>query len=161
MLHATAGISESQINLPEALQELVDERNYDSRKLAGYSDPELYAIAQRDGDRTQEKDTERGPYEAWREANADRWLGDSCAYSETAWRRERAHVFWDGDQLRNHPGGLGEDPGVERGYTAAEYEDMMESFDERSKFWQNGGKGYWSKDDTSRITYPPLVTSLF
>lgn len=159
MLHATAGTPDTQSNLPEALQEVIDESRYDSRKLAEYSDHELYAIAQRDGDRTEEEDTDWGPYETWREANADRWLGDSCVFSNTAWLRDRAYVFWDRDRLRNHQGGFGEDPGDERDYTAAEYEEMIESFHERSKFWQKGGKGYWSKDDTSRITFPPLMMS--
>ena len=74
--------------------------------------------------------------------------------SEAAWLRERAYVFWDGNRLRNHPDGLGEDPGDRRGYTKAEHEDMMESFDERSKVCQKGGKGYWSKNDTSRVMWP-------
>lgn len=159
MLHATVTILDTQTNLPEALQEVIIHDPNDDRKLVGHSKAELYAIAQRQEDRVEEEDTERGPYETWREANADRWVEDSCMLSDAAWLRKRAYVFWDGGRLRNHPGGLGEDPGGERDYTMAEHEEMMQSFDERSKFWLKGGRGYWSKNDTSRITYPPLVMS--
>ena len=153
MLEATSGPSVRATNLPEALPEVIDDDENDGRKLAEYSDAELHAIAKRYSGQT-EDDTDRGPYEAWREANADRWLADSCMLSEAAWLRERAYVFWDGNRLRNHPDGLGEDPGDRRGYTKAEHEDMMESFDERSKVCQKGGKGYWSKNDTSRVMWP-------
>ncbi len=85
--------------------------------------------------------------------NADRWLEDSCMFSDAAWLRERAYVFWDKERLRNHPDGFGEDPGDRRDFDAAEHEDMIDSFDERSKVWLKGGSGYWSRDDTSRIVW--------
>ncbi len=153
MLNATSGPSDNETSLPQALQEVISDDGNDDRKLAEYSDAELHAIAQ-DRSGQAEDDTDQGPYEAWREANADYWLSDSCMSSDAAWLRERAYVFWDEDRLRNHQDGFGEDPGDRRDCTKAEHEDMLESFDERSKVWQKGGKGYWSRDDTSRIIWP-------
>jgi hypothetical protein len=33
------------------------------------------------------------------------------------------------------------------------YDNMLESFEERSNIWQEGGRGYWSADDKSRIVW--------
>ena len=153
MLNATSGPSESDTSLPEALKELLYDDENDGRKLAEYSDAELHAMAKRCNGQA-EDDADRGPFEAWREANADHWLEDSCMRIDVDWLRERAYVFWDENRPRNHQDGFGEDPGDRRDYTKAEHEDMLESFDERSKVWQKGGKGYWSRDDTSRIIWP-------
>jgi len=153
MLHATSSPRRARMSLPDALLE--DEKTGD-RKVGQYTDAELYSIAQRDGDEPANEDTDRGPYEAWRAANSDRWLEDSCMFSEAAWLRERAYVFWDADRLRSwQPGGFGDDPGdCPRECTEEEVDEMRESFRERSKIWQKGGRGYWSWDDTSRIVWP-------
>jgi len=153
MLDATSGVSESEISLPEALWDVIDDDKTDDRRLGEYSDSELHSLAKRHGDETEE-DTDRGPYEAWREANSERWPADACMLSDSAWLRERGYVFWDGDRLRKQQCGFGDDPGDRRDYTEAEYEEMMESFRERSKIWQKGGKGYWSRTDTSRVVWP-------
>ncbi len=155
-LEATSGPIVRATNLPKALQEVMADDENDDIRLAGYCDAELHCIANRYSGQV-EDDTDRGPYEAWREANAECWLADSCMLREAAWLRERAYVFWDGDRVRNHQYRCGGNPGYRRGYTKAEHEDMMESFDERSKVWQKGGKGYWSTNDNSRVIWPRRV----
>lgn len=72
--------------------------------------------------------------------------------TDNAWLRERAYVFWDEDRVRSLKDGFGKHPGYQA-FPEREYEDMMESFNERSKIWLHGGGGYWSKGDTSRIVW--------
>ncbi len=128
------------------------------RTVGQYSEADLRSLAQRHGDEVEDDNTDRGPYEAWRKANSDRWLEDSVMLSEAGWLRDRAYVFWDGDRLRSwEPGGFGDESGDWRDYTDAEHKEMMESYHERSKIWQKGGKGYWNKNDTSRIIWPQGV----
>ncbi len=138
-------------SLPEALRDAI--KDNDERRLAEHSDAELHSIAQRPGGQTDE-DADRGPYQAWREANANRRLSHSVMLYSTVWLRERAYVFWDGDRLKmDQTQGFGENPGHRSDYTDREHEEMMESFRERSKIWRKGGTGYWGKGDTSRVVW--------
>ncbi|EQB43984.1 hypothetical protein CGLO_17317 [Colletotrichum gloeosporioides Cg-14] len=112
----------------------------------------------------EDKDYDLGPRESWIAAN----LGMSESESESSegfvsllwngsdWLRGRAYLFWDWDRVQRHqyldlwqtarvmihdtpcPGGI---------------KEMEESFAERSKIWHEGGRGYWSKGDTSRIIW--------
>ncbi|KAK1999106.1 hypothetical protein LX36DRAFT_710352 [Colletotrichum falcatum] len=65
--------------------------------------------------------------------------------------RQRAHVLWDRDRIEKQHvlQGPSEDSGS--GYGDEEWEGSLESFDERSQTWRDGGAGHWSKSDTSRI----------
>jgi hypothetical protein len=75
--------------------------------------------------------------------------------SDTFWLRERAYVLWDGERVKKQPGGFGESPTYVTLYnhTTRDYNEMYISFRERSKIWREGGTGYWSKGDTSRIVW--------
>jgi hypothetical protein len=152
MLQSALDPSYGRVNLPEALHEVLDDA--DGRPLKAQSEEELHSIALR-RDNPPDDDTDQGPYEAWRNAHADSTLEESVMFGDDAWLRERAYVFWDRDRIQQRfKDGFGEEPGDRVGYTEQEYEDMLESFDERSKIWQKGGKGFWSKGDTSRIVWP-------
>ena len=41
----------------------------------------------------------------------------------------------------------------ERAEHQRRYDEMLESFDERYKIYKNGGRGWWSKEDTSRVVW--------
>ena len=81
---------------------------------------------------------------------------DEVMLDEMAGHRERAYVLWDLDRVERHdvldwidctlrP--------LSHMYTIEEYRAMEDSGKERSKIWVAGGKGYWCKDNTSRIVW--------
>ncbi|KAH6618377.1 hypothetical protein B0J18DRAFT_437206 [Chaetomium sp. MPI-SDFR-AT-0129] len=147
---------ESEACLPEALQEVITPDVSEDTIVAQYSETHLQMIPQLYGHQigNDKVDMDPGPYRAWREENKDQWLEDSCMHESAAWLRERAYVFWDDDRLRNLPRGFGDSPGERSlGYTEEEFEEMLDSFDERSQISLKGGSGYWSKGDTSRIEW--------
>lgn len=138
-------------NLPDALNGVLGED--DDRTLEELSEEDLHSIAPRHDDQP-ENDTDRGPFEAWCNAHADSTLQASLMFDADAWLRERAYVLWDRDRMQKQfNDSFGEDPGHQADYTGQDYEDMLESFGERSKIWQKGAHGYWSKGDTSRILW--------
>lgn len=103
---------------------------------------------------------DKGPFEAWRlmldKDNID--MGVYYFMDNEAWLRERGYVFWDWERIVEHNLAkviteLGHE--VDDPFDDQELEDMEESWDERSLVWQKGGRGYWSKDDLSRIEWPP------
>ncbi|KAK3902172.1 hypothetical protein C8A05DRAFT_15727 [Staphylotrichum tortipilum] len=153
MLQSALDPSYGRVNLPEALHEVLDDA--DGRPVQFQSEEELHSIALRRGDSPEEDDTDQGPYKAWRNAHADSTLEESLMFEDDAWLRGRAYVFWDRHRVQQQfKDGFGEEPGYRRDYTEREYADMLESFRERSKIWQKGGKGFWSRGDTSRIVWP-------
>lgn len=155
MLESSLGPSHGQVNLPEALLEVLSDFEDDSRTLEEQSEHELLlSIAPCHGEQPEE-DPDRGPYEAWRNLHADSTLLVSLMLDDDDWLRGRAYVFWDRDRLQKQfEDGFGKDPGRQPAYTDQDYEDMLESFNERSKIWQKGGTGYWARGDASRIVWP-------
>ena len=127
---------------------------YDSPPVNQFCEEELHSIAPHRNDRPDDI-SDRGPYEAWRSVQAYAWRSESVMAPDTVWLRERAYVLWDGERVQKQTGGFGQNPNYETpyGYTVHHYEDMYESFRERSKIWRKGGRGYWSKSDTSRIVW--------
>ncbi|KAI1180577.1 hypothetical protein F4777DRAFT_528505 [Nemania sp. FL0916] len=132
-------------------------------KMEAYSEDTLKAVEECSKDQLQtflsscgNDDTEKGPFEAWHAAHTDLPDGNWVMLEENAWLRRCAYVFWDWDRIQSHDllpifGSLS-NPSVSL-YTPEEYEIMEESFHERSKIWLEGGLGYWSKGDTSRIKF--------
>lgn len=110
-----------------------------------------------------DSDNDRGPVEAWR------WAHSKSSRS-AFWFREdhqpllqRGYVLWDLKRLidwkilekpvediiaRKY---LGYFERVER---RAEREGQMESWKERSRIWQEGGRGWWAPGDESRVQWP-------
>jgi hypothetical protein len=101
-------------------------------------------------------DSDRGPYEAWHYGQMNHALRPgSIMASDTFWLRERAYVLWDGERMKKQTGEFGESPPYAGlyGYGIRDYDEMYDSFRERTKIWREGGTGYWSKGDTSRIVW--------
>lgn len=142
------------VNLPFMLDKMVNiEAN--GRRIGLQSEEELYSIAPRHTG--QPEDTDRGPFEAWRNTNGHLKVESSVMVSDNTWLRERAYVLWDEDRVRSPKDGFGDNPGDQDTYTEQEFEDMLDSFDERAEIWEKGGRGYWSKGDTSRVSWPSKV----
>jgi hypothetical protein len=99
-------------------------------------------------------DSDVGPRRAWSAAHVELpwglWHGDDQNYG----RRLAAYVFWDWSRIQRYDL-LQEFPNQTESYEPSdEALDAMEhSFDERSKIWQKGGRGYWNGDDMSRIEF--------
>jgi hypothetical protein len=101
-------------------------------------------------------DTNNGPYSAWFSAHRDVPRSFWVMFDNNAGLRECAYVLWDIDRIeRYNLLKLFENVPVDPShlYTDGEFEEMQESFEERSIIWQKGGSGYWSKGDTSRIMW--------
>ncbi|KAF6818681.1 hypothetical protein CPLU01_13258 [Colletotrichum plurivorum] len=107
-------------------------------------------------------DTDNGPFQAWHDAHSyadgGQWL--QIMTERNVWLWDRAYVFWD--LAHNWPVGISSpfklQPGVEvvqsdREPTAQQWDEMRESFHERGDIYDNGGQGYWTKGDLSRVVW--------
>ncbi|KAI1194216.1 hypothetical protein F5X97DRAFT_311726 [Nemania serpens] len=140
-------------NLPECLEAVLDT----------YSNQTLNAAEECSKDQLQSlissgdyDDTDNGPFEAWYAGHASLPAGAWAMIDDNDWLRRRAYVFWDWDRIQSNDllpvfESVSDQPSSD--YTSHHFEEMQESFNERSKIWQMGGSGYWSKGDTSRIKY--------
>ncbi|CAF9935096.1 hypothetical protein IMSHALPRED_010105 [Imshaugia aleurites] len=107
-------------------------------------------------------DSDKGPEEAWRWAYA--------AYTNQYWYnmsdqmalRQRGYVMWDSirlakwglldlDELPREPP---REPIVTEEQIRRDRE-ISASFEERQRIWNQGGRGWWSAGDESRIVWPP------
>lgn len=102
-------------------------------------------------------DADEGPFEAWRVAFWDLHKGRWAMLKENDWLRERAYVLWDLERLEGN--GMLEDVITDapegstlRGEEVG-FRRMQESFEERWLVAIEGGWGYWSVGDTSRIIW--------
>ncbi|PNY27592.1 Uncharacterized protein TCAP_02483 [Tolypocladium capitatum] len=71
------------------------------------------------------------------------------------------YVMWDHARLVEAEWWERFDPLVAQGTEEAasdderqDRDDMLESFEARSKLWHQGARGYWSPGDASRIIWP-------
>lgn len=108
-------------------------------------------------------DEDDGPYATWLAANryeSEHWA--LMAYLMGGFRAQ-AYVFWDADRIDLYElvDAYLEDDHQPRApldrledYTAGA--EMEQSFEARSKIWNSGGRGYWSKGDESRIVWKKL-----
>jgi hypothetical protein len=138
------------VKLHDALNaEYADDVDSDTA-LGDYSSDELAVLNQH----PDENDMDPGPYEAWYAAHVHLPAGAWVMFSDNAGRRERAYVLWDGSRIQQYKL-LGEfENAAEPSYVPGDVETMEKSFEERSKIWQQGGTGYWSPGDMSRIVWP-------
>ncbi|KAK2729650.1 major facilitator superfamily transporter multidrug resistance [Colletotrichum kahawae] len=109
----------------------------------------------------EEKDYDLGPSESWIAANLG--TSKSCPnfvsllWDGNDWLRGRAYLFWDWDRVQRHQFlDLWQNAPVMIQDTSCpeSIKEMEESFAVRSKIWHKGGRGYWSRGDTSRIVWP-------
>lgn len=148
-----AAFSSPMTDLYDTMVNLFRDDHGDQVPLAECTDEELARLLPAPCDR----DTDKGPYEAWRVAfgymHGTQWV----MMTDHAWLRERAYVLWDMRRLEEY-GMLEviENAPEDSALIEAEkdLEDMQESFVERSRIWNKGGRGYWSKGDTSKIVWP-------
>ncbi|KAI1658971.1 hypothetical protein F4813DRAFT_355275 [Daldinia decipiens] len=144
-----------KVDLYEALISPPETDLNDDVPLSDYADEDLAALFP--PTESQDKDSDKGPFEAWRVAfnplPRSAWVMLTNNYG----LRERAYVFWDLDRIETYDmmklfENTPEDSELQRAYD--DMDEMRESFEERSKIWQKGGSGYWSKNDASRIVWP-------
>jgi hypothetical protein len=154
MLRSGLEADRGRADLAESLREILG--NTDGRAVEESSKKELLAHLERPSGHVK-ADTDPGPYEAWRRGDLDSTLEDALVWPGIAWLRH-AYVLWDEGRVQNQADGIfGDAPQeYEDGYAEQEYKEMPQSFAERSKIWQKGGRGYWSKGDTSRVIWSDL-----
>ena len=101
-----------------------------------------------------------GPAEAWRWAHA-RNAKDRFYYLKSHRSlRQRGYVMWD--FKRHLDWGLLKKPvadilvSLRPGYLrrVAEQQEQTESFEERLRIWEKGGRGWWARGDESQIQWP-------
>ncbi|KJR81949.1 uncharacterized protein SPSK_10526 [Sporothrix schenckii 1099-18] len=146
----------SHASLNEVLTELYDDDgDDDDTPLHDYADKETAALFLPSEPR---HDADKGPFEAWWIANKELRFHDTLMHSNNAGFRERAYVLWDKDRLQRYTllelfAQLAPESELELQNSAPEQAAMRESFEARSKIWEKGGSGYWSKGDESRIVW--------
>ncbi|KAK4183099.1 hypothetical protein QBC35DRAFT_394605 [Podospora australis] len=98
---------------------------------------------------SQSQDPDPGPFETWRKIHLDDILDGIIGIYSNQWLRLRGYVFWDQARIHKFPKEywVGE---TIPDCTLEEFEEMRESWKERSKLWLMGREGYWSKDGESR-----------
>ncbi|KAI0897554.1 hypothetical protein F4806DRAFT_462652 [Annulohypoxylon nitens] len=144
-----------KVDLYEALMSPLEMDLNDDVPLSDYTDEGLAALFP--STESQDQDTDKGPFEAWRMA-FNHWPRSAWVMlSNNSGLRERAYVFWDLDRIETYGmlklfENTPEDSELQRAYD--DIDEMHESFEERSKIRQKGGSGYWKKNDESRIIWP-------
>ena len=108
-------------------------------------------------------DNESGPAKAWRWAHATTRQNRSYFLEKHRPLRQRGYVMWDLRRLlewnlfKNPVGDL-----IARHRMSyfdllrweAEQNEQMNSWEERSRIWQEGGEGWWAPGDESHIRWP-------
>ncbi|KAH8655248.1 hypothetical protein BX600DRAFT_515083 [Xylariales sp. PMI_506] len=115
--------------------------------LGEHSDEELKRLIPRnDG-----HDTDIGPYTAWYDAHTHLPPGAWVMFADNSARRERAYVLWDWGRITAYNLLEKFEDAPELTESQDDFEVIIHSFQERSKIWQQGGWGYWTEGDNSRI----------
>ena len=132
---------------------------YQSVTLEEYFDEKEAALAEIPFD----DDNESGAAEAWRWAHATTTRKRPYFLEDHRPLRQRGYVMWDlrrllewnliekpvGDLIARHRLSY---PELLR--WEAEQDEQMESWEERSRIWQEGGEGWWAPGDESQIRWP-------
>ncbi|OTA99895.1 hypothetical protein M426DRAFT_268527 [Hypoxylon sp. CI-4A] len=127
----------------------------DDIPLSDYANEDLAALFP--PTESQDQDTDKGPFEAWRVAFNPCPCHAWVMLTNNSGLRERAYVFWDFDRIETYNmlklfENAPEESKLQDAYD--DFGEMHESFEERSKIWHKGGSGFWSKYDESRIVWP-------
>ncbi|OIW26643.1 hypothetical protein CONLIGDRAFT_707031 [Coniochaeta ligniaria NRRL 30616] len=138
--------------------------NFPQRHLIhSMSEEELLSLLPRSLD----DDTDGGSKLAWRLAMRYFSFGSQSRLGLFEWLWMVAYVFWDRDRVERHDYsavfGLISERGLERetdiGHWSTDighwstWREVQESMRERREIWEEGGSGYWSKGDLSRIDW--------
>ncbi|KAK1985820.1 hypothetical protein LZ30DRAFT_707208 [Colletotrichum cereale] len=149
-LYSTTG----DTNLPSALYDVLGNRAEVDTLLGAHTEEDILSVMP---EHKNEEDADRGPHESWYAAHIGIPLTGWLMLQDNGWLRDRAYVFWDWDRIERHHllEVFQSSSDISRpGYSDQEWQEMQESFDERSLIWQKGGSGYWSKGDVSRVEWP-------
>lgn len=135
-----------QVNLHKALTWLSEEDYTNDTRLEDYSEDEIKSLISH----TDRQDADEGPYKSWYAAHIGMSRSSWVMLSNNAWLRERAYVLWDWNRVCENSL-LKIFEGIPEHISSLlveqkDYEEMLASFDARSKSWQKGGRGYWTKD---------------
>lgn len=144
------------VEIHDALINSIEDRFHnDMRFLEDHTEDEMSALIPQLGAR----DTDTGPRIAWSTLHKEETL-PAIMLDNAAGLRERAYVFWDSERMERYEmlrvfDRAPADSSHAWDYTnKTAYTEMQKSFDERSRIWQSGGRGYWSEGDESRILWP-------
>lgn len=109
--------------------------------LAEYSHEQLAKLtsALDDGD------TDTGPFKAWYAAYSDQPCDCWAMLLDNGGRRERAYVLWDWERVESRGLLRAFEDAPEPEHWSGDEDAMLRSFEERSKIWQIGGKGFWKE----------------
>ena len=145
----------SKVDLYDALMLPPETDLNDNAPLSSYADEDLAALFL--PTESQDQDTDKGSFEAWRVIFNPFPRIAWVMLSDNSGLRERAYVFWDSVRFEIYDllqlfENTQEDSELQHAYD--NIDEMYESFEERSKIWQKGGSGYWRKNDESRIVWP-------
>ncbi|KAI1456017.1 hypothetical protein F4805DRAFT_433580 [Annulohypoxylon moriforme] len=143
-----------RVDLYDALMSPSETDLNDDAPLEDYADEDLAALFP--PTESPDQDTDKGPFEAWRVVFNPLPRIAWVMLTNNSGLRERAYVFWDLNRIETYGmlnlfENVPEDSELQRAYD--NFEEMSESFEERSKIWQKGGSGYWSKNDESRVVW--------
>ncbi|KAK2757966.1 hypothetical protein FQN54_004372 [Arachnomyces sp. PD_36] len=133
----------------------VDYKEDDVRRpLSHYDENQKKALASK----SSIEDPDPGPFNAWYWAHARDYRQGFFCEREHMLLRERGYVMWD--QWRLLEWNLFGKPFEEEDYpypvdhlTEERQEEVEESWDIRREIFRNGGRGWWSKDDESKIVW--------
>lgn len=105
------------------------------------------------------EDSDIGPAEAWRWAYQAETTSGQYFMSWQRQLRRFGYVMYDYDRLCSWPefhkpfnSPYKDDPKVRR----CNFEGMMDSWKKREEVWLNGGRGWWSEEDTTKLVWPYL-----
>ena len=101
---------------------------------------------------------DRGPMEAWKWAYGP-FFANCYFFYENRFLRQSAYVIWDKDRLALwglFKGRRQDFIELENAYAPSREakEAQWESQEARRKIYQEGGRGWWSPNDSSRIQWP-------
>lgn len=126
------------------------------KPLSAFSETEKKALASK----SSIEDPDPGPYNAWHWAHW-REYGEDFIFSRLHQSlRKRGYVMWDDWRLResnifSKPFDEDDYPRYDSGPTEQRRLEVEDSWKRRSEIYQLGGEGWWSKDDESKIVWPP------
>lgn len=126
------------------------------KPLSAFSEMEKKALTSK----SSAEDPDSGPYNAWHWAHL-RGYGEAFVFADLHQPlRKRGYVMWDDWRLREShlfsKPFSGEDylPSPANELTELREQEIEESWERRSEIYVLGGRGWWSKEDESKIVWP-------
>ncbi|EXJ58375.1 hypothetical protein A1O7_05800 [Cladophialophora yegresii CBS 114405] len=125
------------------------------KTLKRYSQEELASLH---GSREDDADQDSGSFEMWKSANQDEVAAMFVFALDKAPLRRTGYVTWYGargseDNMMDLFEEIMSMPERSLQPIDEEWDEMQTSLDKRSRIWQRGGRGDWSKGDESRIVW--------